>query len=133
MRIVSEAPRERDWLVYHAHSGRPVVVRAPDPDVALYRAHRRTGAQFSGTVRPAAPERVEERVCEVAVCELDAALAHEEALVEEHGQAPVLTEDEVADIVREELWTALLVEHPPTYTRPPGKPRSGAYELDRDA
>ncbi len=129
MKIVSEAPRERDWFVFHALSGKPVIVRAPDPDVALYRAGHRTGAQFSGTVRPAVPDRVEE----VAVCELDDALAAEAALVEEHGQAPTLTEAEVEDIVREELWTALLVEHPPTYRRPAGRPRPGAYELDRDA
>ncbi len=63
------------------------------------------------------------------VSELDAALAHEEALVEPHGQAPVITEHEVEAIIQEDLWTALLEDHPPTYQPRPGRPRSGPAEF----
>jgi hypothetical protein len=52
MRIISEAPKDRTWIVYHAHSARPIRVKAPDADVALYRAKQR-GVEVSGTVREA--------------------------------------------------------------------------------
>lgn len=67
------------------------------------------------------------------VCELDDALAREEALIEEHGQDPIITEAEVEAIIQEELWTALLEDHPPTYApRLNGRPKGGPAELDND-
>ena len=52
MKIVSEAPPERTWVVFHAHSARPVKIKAPDAHVAVYRARKR-GVEVSGTAREA--------------------------------------------------------------------------------
>lgn len=52
MKIISEAPKDRTWIVFHAHSARPIKVKAPDADVAVYRARKR-GVEVSGTARAA--------------------------------------------------------------------------------
>lgn len=51
MRIISDAPRERTYLVFTT-LGRPIKVKAPDADVAVYRAKQR-GVDVSGTAREA--------------------------------------------------------------------------------
>jgi hypothetical protein len=51
LNIIQHAAPERDFRVYTIH-GTAVLVKAPDADVALYRAQRR-GIETSGTVREA--------------------------------------------------------------------------------
>jgi hypothetical protein len=51
-RVISEPGPDRDWLVYSSTPhAEPVIVRAPDPDVARHLAEK-MGVQASGHVRP---------------------------------------------------------------------------------